>query len=461
MASTLPGEMNFAATPAEAGAEGATAATPHPLARLFSALFGDDRHFSLEHRLFNTISLLNAVTNLFGALGMLNLADHKFLVLLQTGTGVLFLACYYFSRFRGAFRTLYWPFVLLTLGFVFTNALENSGTTGGAHYYLIPALVIAVILSDRTRTTVAAVCLFAAATAALLFIEQSHPGWIKAYSDPRERFFDISSNLLFVQIFTGALVLVLTRNLNQERRKSDRLLLNVLPERVARELKETDRVAPLDYESASVLFTDFVGFTGIAEHLTPQELIEELDGCFREFDRIARRNNLEKIKTIGDAYMAVGGVPAPNQTHAVDCVLAALEIRRLMAEAMARNAAAGRPHWQLRIGINTGRLVAGVIGREKFAYDVWGDTVNTASRLESSGEAGEINISRATYECVKEFFVCEPRGLVAAKSKGEIEMFFVRSLRPELSRDGVGVTPNDSFFEIYERLARGEAVVIH
>src|SRR5215213_1650801 len=452
MMRSLLGERNIELAPAEAASDDA------PVAELFgrtrSALFGDDRHFSLEHRLFNTISLLNAVTNLFGALGMLKLAGGKFLILLQTGTGILFLACYYLSRFRNLFRALYWPFVLLTLGFVFTNALQNAGTNGGAHYYLIPALVIAVILSDRTRTTIIAVCLFVLATAALLLVEQLAPAWVAPYTDSRERLFDITANLPFVQIFTGALVLVLTRNLNQERRKSDRLLLNVLPEPVALELKRNDRVAPLDYESASVLFTDFVGFTAIAEHLTPQELIEELDSSFRLFDRIAKRHGLEKIKTIGDAYMAAGGVPAPNSTHAVDCVLAALEIRRSVSEAMARNAAAGRPHWRLRIGVNTGRLVAGVIGREKFAYDVWGDTVNTASRLESSGEAGEINVSRATFERVRDFFVCEPRGLVEAKGKGEIEMFFVRGLRPELSRKDEPHSPDERFFELYERLAR-------
>lgn len=447
---SLLAERNSELAHAEAAPD--DAAPAETFGRALSALFGDDRHFSLEHRLFNTISLLNAAANLFGALGMLNLAGGKFLVLLQTGTGLLFLACYCLSRFRNLFRALYWPFVLLTLGFVFANALQNAGTRGGAHYYLIPALVIAVILSDRTRTTIAAVCLFVAATAALLAVEQYAPAWVVPYADARERLFDLTANLPFVQIFTGALVLVLTRNLNQERRKSDRLLLNVLPEPVALELKRNDRVAPLDYDSASVLFTDFVGFTAIAERLTPQGLIEELDGCFRLFDRIARGHNLEKIKTIGDAYMAAGGVPEPNETHAVDCVLAALEIRRAMSERMARSAAAGRPHWQLRIGINTGRLVAGVIGREKFAYDVWGDTVNTASRLESSGEAGEINVSRATYEAVREFFVCEPRGLVEAKGKGEIEMYFVRDIRPELSSDDGLATPNRRFFELYERL---------
>jgi class 3 adenylate cyclase len=157
--------------------------------------------------------------------------------------------------------------------------------------------------------------------------------------------------------------------------------------------------------------------------------------------------------------MAAGGVPVPNRTHAVDCILAALGIRREMAEMMARWRAAGRPHWQLRVGINTGGMVAGVVGSEKFAYDVWGDTVNTASRLESSGEAGEINISRATYERVHEFFVCEYRGRVAAKGKGEIEMYFVRGLLPELSRGDARETPNERFFQMYERLALGQAPV--
>jgi len=180
-----------------------------------------------------------------------------------------------------------------------------------------------------------------------------------------------------------------------------------------------------------VLFTDFVGFTQIAESFTPQQLIEELDYCFGEFDRIAKKHNLEKIKTIGDAYMAVGGVPLANQTHAVDCVLAALEIEQLVSALREKEMKRSRPYWQIRIGVHSGDLVAGVVGREKFSYDVWGDTVNTASRLESSGVAGRINISGATYELVKDFFDCEFRGKVAAKNKGEIDMYFVNGPRRE------------------------------
>jgi Adenylate and Guanylate cyclase catalytic domain len=223
------------------------------LTRIFAALFGDDRHYSLEHRLFNTLSLLNGVTNIGGALSMLRFANYKFLLLLHLSTGGLFLVFYYFARWRNVFRRLYWPFVLLTLAFVL--------------------------------------------------------------------------------------------------------------------------------------------------------------------------------------------------------------IQQLMRDLMARNIVAARPYWQLRVGINSGSVVAGVIGREKFAYDVWGDTVNTASRLESSGEANQINISQVTYAQVQDFFVCAYRGKVAAKNKGEIDMYFVQGLRPELSQAGNGYAPNERFFELYARLAQQPVVV--
>jgi adenylate cyclase len=412
------------------------------LNQLLSILFGDHRRFSLEHRLFNTISLLNAIANAGGALNLLAFGNHRFLFLLQLVTGVLFLSFYYLARFRHAYRLLYWPFVLLILGFLWVGALGNAGSMGGTIYYFTPALVIAVILSEKVRTTIFALLLFCLATAALLFLEHNRQDWITQYTNANERFFDITSNLLFAQVFTGVLVILLTKALNQERQESDKLLLNILPASVARELKESDRVNPVEYERASVLFTDFVGFTQIAENFTPQQLIAELDECFRHFDVIAKRHNLEKIKTIGDSYMAVGGVPARNRTHAGDCVRAALEIERFISRMMREKAAANQPFWRIRIGIHTGDLVAGVIGSEKFSYDVWGDTVNTASRMESSGQAGRINISRATYEMVKDDFVCEYRGKIPAKNKGEIEMYFVNGFRSDDSSETQGVAPN-------------------
>ena len=419
--------------------------------RLISAVAGHPRACPLEHRLFNTISLLNGVSNIVGALFIVDRRNYAFLLLLTLVTGALFLVFYYLSRFRNVYRPLYWPFVLLIAAFLFVNALRNAGSMGGAHYYFIPALVIATVLSRSRRDTVLAVLLFAAATVALLLIEHRRPEWA-AYAGTDERFFDVLSSFLFVQVFTAVLVMILARNLNQERRKADRLLLNILPAEIARELQRNDRVRPLEYDSASVLFTDFVGFTRIAERMTPQELIEELDACFRRFDQIIERHRLEKIKTIGDAYMAAGGIPQTSRTHAVDCVLAALEITQFMAAMREEKMRADKPYWQLRLGIHTGRLVAGVVGEQKFAYDVWGDTVNTASRLESSGVAGRVNISRATFERVKDFFECEYRGPVTAKNKGEIEMYFVNRIRPELSRDGAGQSPNEAFLALYKQI---------
>lgn len=419
---------------------------------LTARLFGDPRLFALEHRLFNTISLLNAVANIGGAFAVMSMESHAFLFALNFGTGLVFLLFYYLSRFRSLHDSLYWPFIVLMLGFLFVNALGNSGSRGGAHYYFIPALVIAIILSGRLSRTLIAIVLFSGATIALLILEQVRPELIATYANQHERFVDIAGNLLFVQVFMGILVQVLTQNLNQERRKSDRLLRTVLPETIALELQQTDRVQPVNYEQTSVLFTDFVGFTQIAESFTPQQLVEELDDCFSEFDKIAKRHHLEKIKTIGDAYMAVGGVPTTNHTHAVDCVLAALEIELVVSGLGEKELAESRPYWQIRVGIHSGGLVAGVVGREKFSYDVWGDTVNTASRLESAGVAARVNISGATYELVKDFFECEFRGKIAAKHKGEIDMYFVNGIRRELSVDSQGRTPGEEFFRLYQGL---------
>lgn len=436
----------------------ASAADPSPVRwcrRWIDVLAGDDLRTSLEQRLFNSLTLLNGVTNVAGCFGLPRSENFAVLLALQLGTGVLFLTLYALSRARGRYRRLYWPFVLLTLAFVAVNVLANAGTLGGAHYYLIPGLIIAVVLSERPRRTFAAVALFAGVTIWLLVAERVRPQWFAGQMEPQQRWFDVASNFVFVQLFTAGLVVILVQNLGRERRKSDMLLLNILPEEIAEELKRRGSVQPVEYASASVLFADIVGFTRIAEALTPQQLVGELDEHFREFDRVARRRHLEKIKTIGDAYMAVGGVPESNHTHAVDCVLAAMEICDLMHTLAADASRHERPRFQLRIGVHTGDLVAGVIGHSKFSYDVWGDTVNTASRLESAGTPGRVNVSAATHALIFEFFECEHRGSVGAKNKGPIDMYFVNRILPECSVDGDGVTPNRRFADRYVRLARG------
>ncbi len=217
------------------------------------------------------------------------------------------------------------------------------------------------------------------------------------------------------------------KDLAAEKEKSDELLLNILPHEIADELKSTRKVEPVHFDSVTVIFTDVKGFTKISAGLCVKDLIRELDSIFTHFDAITEKFGIEKIKTIGDSYMCAGGIPTPNETHAKDAVLAALEMQRFMLELRAMRELENKPFWEIRLGIHTGPVMAGVVGKRKFVYDIWGDTVNTASRMESSGEAGRVNISRSTYLLVKDLFKTEYRGKIMAKNIGEIEMYFVDS----------------------------------
>jgi class 3 adenylate cyclase len=210
-----------------------------------------------------------------------------------------------------------------------------------------------------------------------------------------------------------------------EKHRSDELLLNILPSEVAEELKQKGSAEAKLVDDVTVMFTDFKGFTEISEKLSPKELLAEINICFSEFDRIMQKHGIEKIKTIGDSYMAAGGLPVPNTTHAFDVVSASLEIQQFMFNLRQERINQGLPYFEIRIGIHTGPVVAGIVGVRKFAYDIWGDTVNTASRMESSGEAGQVNISGDTYALVSDKFNCHHRGKIMAKNKGEIDMYFV------------------------------------
>jgi len=213
--------------------------------------------------------------------------------------------------------------------------------------------------------------------------------------------------------------------ISKEKQRSEELLLNILPEETAEELKNTGTAKAKSYDSVTVLFTDFKDFTKLSEIFTPKELVAEINECFSAFDAIMQKYGIEKIKTIGDAYMAAGGLPKVNTTHPRDVVRAAIAIREFMNEHKIKKQAEGKLFFRIRIGIHTGPVVSGIVGIKKFAYDIWGDTVNTASRMESSGEPEKVNISGTTYELVKDDFDCFYRGKLAAKNKGEIDMYFV------------------------------------
>lgn len=216
-----------------------------------------------------------------------------------------------------------------------------------------------------------------------------------------------------------------TKLIEAERKKSEELLLNILPHQVATELKEKGTSRPRSYMMATILFTDFKGFTTISEKLTPEQIVDKLNFFFQKFDEIAEKYNLEKIKTLGDGYMCAGGIPIENNTNPVDAVRAGLEMQTFTKAWNKEQAQKGSPTFGLRVGINTGPIVAGVIGKNKFAYDVWGDTVNLASRMESSGEVDKVNISGITHTWVKHHFECTYRGKIEAKNKGEVDMYFV------------------------------------
>lgn len=223
--------------------------------------------------------------------------------------------------------------------------------------------------------------------------------------------------------------------LQAEKDRSENLLLNILPVDIAAELKEKGRADARDFDLVSILFTDFKGFTEQSAKLSAADLVDEINVCFEAFDAIMEKYGIEKIKTIGDAYMAAGGLPVPKNDSVKNTVLAGLEMQQFIGQRKKAMDVAGRPAFEMRVGIHTGPVVAGIVGVKKFQYDIWGDTVNTAARMESSGEIGKVNISQATYELLKRDdstslsvssdFVFESRGMIEAKGKGQIEMYFV------------------------------------
>jgi guanylate cyclase len=209
--------------------------------------------------------------------------------------------------------------------------------------------------------------------------------------------------------------------LRAEQEKAEALLLNILPRPIAERLKAAAETIADDFGAASILFADVVGFTPLSDRLPPAEMVGILNHLFSRFDALVERLGIEKIKTIGDCYMAAAGVPNPDGEHARKAALLALAMR----DVLAIPSVPGQPALELRIGINSGPVVAGVIGTKRFLYDLWGDAVNTASRMESHGTPGAIQITRATYELVKDEFVCEPRGTIPVKGKGPMETWFL------------------------------------
>ena len=321
--------------------------------------------------------------------------------------------------------------LLMGISFLFTVYLmyQSGGLVSPLVIYLmvIPAFVL-LISEKKWAITWVALCAIAIAVfyylhlQEMLSIEIGDEGYYLTNS---------VANYISAIVFISVLFMYSESSRRKARaellvakKRSDDLLLNVLPELTAHELRENGHSPAKLYNSASVLFTDFKGFTDASSSMNPEDLLEILNGYFLHFDRIMDKYGVEKIKTIGDSYMAAGGLPIANSTHVVDVVSAALEIRDWVSK---KNLEKSNTGFEIRIGVHTGPVVAGIVGIKKFQYDIWGDTVNTASRMESKGEVGKVNVSQETYEMLqsKNSFKFENRGKIEAKGKGEIQMYFV------------------------------------
>lgn len=242
-----------------------------------------------------------------------------------------------------------------------------------------------------------------------------------------------------------------------EKARADALLTNMLPASIAEEIKRNGKVAPRYIPMATIMFADIKAFTLLTEQMAPAQLIDLLDQYFSMFDEIIARHRLEKVKTVGDAYMAVAGVPDSNRQHAIDACLAALELQTAIQRMKLQRERSRLPALEARIGLHSGPVISGVIGKRRLTFDIWGDAVNTAALMESNGAPGRVNLSDSVASQVGTLFELEPRGAIDAKHKGALKMHYLNRLKPEFARDAEGRMPNERFAAERTRLLTGYA----
>jgi class 3 adenylate cyclase len=424
---------------------------PSSVAKILATLTGDPR-LSLEERLFSMISLVNGCVSVLGAPAMIGMPGGYWLAKLQLVAGVLMLLCYVLNRRFRMYRRLVWPLIAIVCGFLFLNVLGNADTMGGAHYYFSTAVVIGLALSTSKWQSALVVLVTLGTVGGLVALEYARPGWFIPHPDAIARWMDVAPNLLFSLALVGVFVLLLNGSLKMERQRSDKLLAAMLPTQVIEELRHEGRAKPRLVEQGTVLFADITNFTSSTAELSPRRVLAALDEIFTAIDGIIAANQLEKIKTIGDAYMAVGGVTCEKPGHTARSLVAALQIQAWMD---AWHQKQSNPHlasWRLRVGIHCGPLVAGVIGESRPAFDVWGDTVNVASRHESASEPGRINISAEVAEVIDGLFEIEYRGQIPIKDKPDAELYFVTKLHERFADPDDPTLPGPGF-DLRQRIA--------
>lgn len=298
------------------------------------------------------------------------------------------------------------------------------GWNSGMEFHLVAlAIMVQIHIKGQGRVKlVIGVMMYLAILAAAIYTALTTPAFDMPYIHYLLIFnIAFSMCIIFFLNTHGNILERVEENLFQAGLKNEQLLHNILPETVAKELRETGSVKPARFEEVTIMFSDFKGFTNIVATVPTRKLIEELNDIFGEFDDILESEGIEKIQTIGDGYLAACGLPVHVPDHALRCVRAA----KRMIEYLKKRNETHAIKWNVRIGLHSGPISAGVIGKRKFTYDIFGDTINTASRIESNGEENRINVSAYTYDLIKETFPCEYRGKLDAKGKGELDMYFV------------------------------------
>lgn len=388
--------------------------------KLYFYLVGDRRKLSLESKIFNVTVLativalsLNGIYNYSMGIGGLPIFIITMVIV------AIDILLYY--RSRRYFVEMYTVWILLFTIYLSLAWPMNAGSYGGVlAAWMLPFLYSVIFLRGKKRFFVLTfnIVFFIG----LMYAEYILPEKIVMYPDKLTRYIDITWSILIVAFGITFITNVVIKNIDNERQKSEQLLLNILPASVATELKESGKVQAIHFQNVSMLFTDFQDFTKISQTMDANELVAELNEIYTQFDQIAKENNCERIKTIGDAYFAVSGLPVENENHARNITNCALQIVEYLKERNENSAI----EWNIRVGIHTGDAIGAIVGITKFQYDVFGDTVNFTSRLEASSEAMKINVSETTYKHLKDEFKFTDRGQIEVKGKGAVKMYYLK-----------------------------------
>lgn len=397
-----------------------------------------------SHKIILTIALYATVSNLlYFSFEYINIDRENTALVLMSFSIYLMISAVLFSYHRNfiIFRELY--FVGLFLYMIIYHSVMG-GYIGSVVYinYGIPVMAGVQMLYQKKTHRISWYIIYMITVIVLFFLEPIISRGMVPLSD-RIILLTHVNNFVLIASLIFLSYKYYTTIIETEKSKSDTLIRNILPEPVVKELNSKGRSNPIMIPMATAIFMDFVGFTRITQEMEPKELVANLNEHFSNFDKVFVEHNVEKLKTIGDGYMAVGGLPEPNNSHALDVALAAMKVLGYMD---IKNRENGND-WKIRIGIHTGPMVAGIIGETKFSYDVWGSTVNLCSRLETASKPGFINVSDEYMKYTKDFFEFEPRGQIEIKNGKPVNMYFLTDIRKEL-RSG-HFQPNERFFEMY------------